>query len=930
MEKEQISEYSLYKNVRLNFIFSIIASLELIAVSIVTLTILPDPKNAWLLGFSRQRWLLMLVAIFLAIIIFFAGKVAYAKKITFASIMQNKENSFNHRLLVTVIFLLLLWGWSSIFCPAYLFGYGASYFERLRPLSIAVGLIVFQFFLLSLFLDKKITTRSLKNLILNGEIPRESIFFAICLIALFLFIATTKIGLVQETGYWNVPGIPLSGLQFLAIVVIVGLGIYLIPKDDQSFSPIGLRRFYRFIPFLIYLGAVLTWGLTPMDKHYFSLTPTSPNYQPFPYSDARVYDIGGISLLEGERNYFQKSTDKPLYMVFLALLHIIAGYDYSLLTWLQIIVLAFIPVILYFLGKNFYSKNLGIFLALVTILRQRNAIALSFKVASVNPKLFITEVMTLLGVVLFTYLVFLWLKNQKYWLAILSGGVIGAASLIRLNPIFLFLGIACLALLVLWKFSKSKWKHLTFYTLGFLIVFIPWIFIGVHPKTGMPWAFVKAITIINGRYINIMHPSGTPVPSATISVTTIVGTPESALIEVTPNLIYNLGQQSADGISPEPKATQSLSNSSSGNIYQSSSIIPHYIKIVQPLGTALPSATIPVTPMANPESTPFVVATEDNKPPVQLPALSNSPQSKDTQSLLNGLDQNNIQFPVLFINHFLHNFSTSLLSLPDSLIYDDLDHLAQREYWIDLNKWQGNFPPEQIVFILFNLIMIAVGLGYSWHQYRWIGFIPLVIFISYAISLAFGISSGSRYIVPIDWILYFYYGLGIVILIRKVVTFIRGKEASLDETRMENSLQPSADRKRFWFSFFGLVIIGCIIPIANLGLPANFRAPENSPEMEALTQTIPSNQRVNAMIIYGEVLYPYYNLEGTLDFVLMKDKKITSYSINLDNLDSKVKLIGGELLFLVKLPENGVYIVKSIYMKTGSTLVLIWELGSKN
>ena len=100
--------------------------------------------------------------------------------------------------------------------------------------------------------------------------------------------------------------------------------------------------------------------------------------------------------------------------------------------------------------------------------------------------------------------------------------------------------------------------------------------------------------------------------------------------------------------------------------------------------------------------------------------------------------------------------------------------------------------------------------------------------------------------------------------------------------------------------------------------------------MEALTQTIPSNQRVNAMIIYGEVLYPYYNLEGTLDFVLMKDKKITSYSINLDNLDSKVKLIGGELLFLVKLPENGVYIVKSIYMKTGSTLVLIWELGSKN
>ena len=134
-------------------------------------------------------------------------------------------------------------------------------------------------------------------------------------------------------------------------------------------------------------------------------------------------DLGGLSIIRGYGIYFHGYTDKPLYMIFLSFFHLIAGNNYSLLTWIQILVLGFIPVVLYLLGKKFHGQGFGLFLALITILRQRNAIVLSYKIASVNPKLLITEVMTLLGIVLLAYVVFLWLRTQKLWLAALSGGI---------------------------------------------------------------------------------------------------------------------------------------------------------------------------------------------------------------------------------------------------------------------------------------------------------------------------------------------------------------------------------------------------------------------------------------------------------------------------------------------------------------------------
>ena len=72
-----------------------------------------------------------------------------------------------------------------------------------------------------------------------------------------------------------------------------------------------------------------------MLKHFNALRPAPPAFQYFPYSDARIHDIGAISILDGYGIYYGEYTDKPLYMVMLSLLHRVAGNDYNKLNLLQ-------------------------------------------------------------------------------------------------------------------------------------------------------------------------------------------------------------------------------------------------------------------------------------------------------------------------------------------------------------------------------------------------------------------------------------------------------------------------------------------------------------------------------------------------------------------------------------------------------------------
>jgi len=97
-----------------------------------------------------------------------------------------------------------------------------------------------------------------------------------------------------------------------------------------------------------------------MLKDFFSLKPEPPSYQPFPWADARIYDMGLFPFLRGYGiNYY--NNENPLYMVFLAVLHSFAGYDYKSMTWMQLLVLAFIQPFFTCWGKNSIVRLLAYF-----------------------------------------------------------------------------------------------------------------------------------------------------------------------------------------------------------------------------------------------------------------------------------------------------------------------------------------------------------------------------------------------------------------------------------------------------------------------------------------------------------------------------------------------------------------------------------------
>ena len=814
------------------FLLSLFAFLELFISGVVTLLITPDPKSALIFGFSALRLLLVVGIFILAIVVLVAGIIARRKKLSLDSAWLVYKNRSIRYSVYAISFALIVWGWLALFCPAYLFGRLIYIFERIQPFSIALGAALAQSWLFYLYARGRLDFRAPARSAFQRNF-RPSLLFAVVITVLGIFIASTKFGLLANLIYANVPGIPLSSLQWFFILILAGLLIALVPDQLQPFFRFVKR--YQLIPVLIFISAVLTWGLTKMPGHFFSLPPAAPAYQPFPDSDARLYDLGGISIFRGYGIYFYSNYDKPLYMVFLAILHYFAGFNYTLMTWLQILVLAFIPVIFYYLGEKFHSVAFGLFLSIITILRQRNAIVLSYKVSSVNPKLFMTEEMTLLGIVLVASLVFLWMRDRKTWQALLCGGCIGAVSLIRFNSLILFPAIACLIIPVFWKMGrKFLFQHISIYTLAFLILLVPWVVSSVDPQ-GTPWLFRKLDNMIHQRYVGTLAPS------------------QGNIVNFIPS---------------------------------DTSLTP-----AQAQGNAVPTSQ-----PGNQQNQPAIANVMDNK--------------------------GGIVYNLLY--HFLHNFSTSILSMPDSLIYDDLNHLSQRIYWVDGGGWQGNLPLAQTGMVFLNLILVAIGLGYSWAHHRWAGMIPMAVFIAYSVSLSAAMNSGGRYLTPMDWVIYFYYGLAVVVIIKFVIKVLTGRDKSQPAGLDSVEKRPIGDRRKLVLSLVGIVCLASLIPVAKWVMPVVTASARNRADVEAARKEISTNDKNAATVVYGEILYPYYE-ERMLTFDFLTPSGSASYAIS-TKPGLKVELRGGEQAFIALLGDiQPNFQVESIYLWLDANPVLFWK-----
>ncbi|MFT3895264.1 MAG: glycosyltransferase family 39 protein [Anaerolineales bacterium] len=339
-------------------------------------------------------------------------------------------------------------------------------YERLSPLLWYLLIVMVQFVFLLLYIRYGLHTDVLQQ---NKQTYRFSLIAFGILFFAFLFIVITRLGITPDKAYWGEPGVAIQAWQF-ALVLLGGVFVLVLSNYWRS------NTLDVLLPVSIYLIAVAIWLSVPLNvlANGFYVTIDPPTFQPFPYSDAGYYDRLAQSLLIGQ-SYFGEIPTRPLYVSFLFLLHKLFGENYPTLIMGQTFLLALIPVVFYFLGKKIHSRIAGVTVALFFIFRELTGLWITSNTRVTNSKSFLTDLPTLLLLLLSCYFTIRWLEIRDRKSALIAGGMFGLMLLLRTQSMLVFPFIVLAGLLVFGWRNRSLYPQFVFIALGIAAVLLPWL-----------------------------------------------------------------------------------------------------------------------------------------------------------------------------------------------------------------------------------------------------------------------------------------------------------------------------------------------------------------------------------------------------------------------------------------------------------------------
>jgi len=165
--------------------------------------------------------------------------------------------------------------------------------------------------------------------------------------------------------------------------------------------------------------------------------------------------------------------------------------------------------------------------------------------------------------------------------------------------------------------------------------------------------------------------------------------------------------------------------------------------------------------------------------------------------------------------HFVHNLVANVLMLPTRMTHDDLYHRlkAPGGFWDTLTLWQGELDAETGFFLFVNLSLIALGIGLGWGRERAGGLAPLALCMGYHFSTALARTSGGRYLIPADWGVLLYYGMGIAQCGYWASNlFGRDGETAVSQTRRFSDEKKTRDRRPA-FAALLITLLAVLVPL---------------------------------------------------------------------------------------------------------------------
>jgi len=221
--------------------------------------------------------------------------------------------------------------------------------------------------------------------------------------------------------------------------------------------------------------------------------------------------------------------------------------------------------------------------------------------------------------------------------------------------------------------------------------------------------------------------------------------------------------------------------------------------------------------------------------------------------------------------HFFHNVEGSVLILPTSLKFDTLWQTVKSPNAVWQPDWHGALSTWQIITLFFSLAFLAFGIASAWMRNRAAGLIPLLAFLLYQGANSVGRTSGGRYIVPIDWVIVFYFAAGIM---GALSIFLSAAKTTAANTAVIE--KESATLKKL-LPHFGLIILLGIAPVL---LDFSFPSQKDLPDQRDMASRISalsnySEQDILAFIqikgaelVTGQAMYPrYFDYHATSRYI---------------------------------------------------------------
>jgi hypothetical protein len=160
-------------------------------------------------------------------------------------------------------------------------------------------------------------------------------------------------------------------------------------------------------------------------------------------------------------------------------------------------------------------------------------------------------------------------------------------------------------------------------------------------------------------------------------------------------------------------------------------------------------------------------------------------------------------------SHFLNTEIGGLLTLPLIERFDGL-FADINLYWV---TWDGSLEWYNMGLILWYLAVLAIGFGTVWRRMGWIALVPLAHNLGYAFANGIARFSSWRYNLPVDWVFYFYFAIGIIEILGSLTLLFGAKVEKIFPANIiaeKKSITLRDFRPQYSFIILAFIFIGSL------------------------------------------------------------------------------------------------------------------------